>query len=62
MNQPVPTEREYQTVAGFVLAHLRHLPKQAKPSRCRGGGSRWLISMDAASTKSWPCEFRSRVG
>src|SRR5262245_14211576 len=36
--------------------------KRVKQSRYQAGASRWLISMDAASTRSWPCAFRSRVG
>jgi putative hemolysin len=56
----LPGDRDYQTVAGFVLAHLRHLPATDEHVDV----ARWrfeIIDLDGvASTRSWQREFPCR--
>ena len=53
----LPPKRDYQTVAGFVLAHLRRLPPLARTSRSQAGDSRLSIWTAAALTRCWRPAF-----
>ena len=43
---PLPAARDYQTVAGFVLSHMQHLPRVGE--KCRSDGWEFeVVDMDA---------------
>ena len=50
----LPPRREYQTVAGFVLAHLRHLPAPGEHVEVR------TFRIGQRPNAGWPCWRRTR--
>ena len=50
---PVAKDAKYETVAGFVLAELNHLPQVGETFERGPGGSRCSTSTAAASTRCW---------
>jgi CBS domain containing-hemolysin-like protein len=54
----LPPGRDYQTLAGFVLAHMGRLPAVGEHVEVSAGDLRSLIWTAAALTRCWQAEFR----